>query len=82
MPAEGCPIAEHDPIRLVFRLQVCDEHFTALQSDPQSLTTDYVKKLIKAHTVDLAPPDFGRAFISRVNFGDKEWSVLTGFSHS
>lgn len=80
IPAMNCPIPEHEPIRIVCGLVVCDEHLKETKpSDLLDESDDCVlKQLVRKQCKDAgaAEPDFERAFITRVEFTDQDYIAL------
>lgn len=63
IPAKGCPIAEHDPIKITANVPLCNECFK-LQKPSQWLHESLRVGLeISCSMNHLAPPDFKRAFM-------------------
>jgi len=77
VPARGCPVAEHDPIRVVLRLQLCAACVQKTNA-PEFFPSDGpLQKMIRAQAQGKAEPDFARAFASAVSFESEEWQTLT-----
>lgn len=77
IPATGCPIAEHDPIRVVIGLQLCDEHLAETKAGDFFTSDGRLEKIVRIRSRGLAEPDFKRAFVSRVEFDSEEWRALS-----
>ncbi len=75
VPAKGCPIPEHDPLRMVVGLQLCD--ICAGEEKAESyLSLPGYKDIFLVAAKGLAPPDFDRAFVTRVDFHSAEWRAM------
>lgn len=75
VPAMHCPIAEHDPIRVVLGLSLCDA--CRMAANVQEFLSVQVKLIVKIWAQGKAPPDFERAFLTKVEFDSDEWKSLT-----
>lgn len=81
VPAMGCPIPEHEPIKLVLGLVLCDKHFKDEKPENFFSADSGIKSIIRdqlamqgwQQCVKFAEPDFKRAFLSAVPFDDPNW---------
>ncbi len=78
VPVKGCPVPEHDPIRIIIWLQVCEEHLKDARARDFLEADARLPGLIAdmAGTMKLAEPDFERAFISGTDLNGAEWQAL------
>jgi hypothetical protein len=76
VPAVGCPIAEHDPIRVVLGLQLCDKHLAETPPSDFFGADGRLEQIIRIQARGKAEPDFKRAFVSAVSFESNEWQAL------
>lgn len=80
VPAIGHEINAHEPIRVTIGLALCDrclKETTAheiIEADPQRRLQNTIQMM--CHQQGKIPPDFGRAFISKVEFDSPEWIRL------
>ena len=74
VPAAGCPIAEHDPIKIVIGLKLCAQCIAHARAE--EFMSEQLKKIVKIQARGLAEPDFKRAFLSEVKFESPEWLAL------
>lgn len=73
----GCPIPEHDPLKLIVGLCLCDQCFELELSRAQDwINLPGYKKLFEIVSRGFAPPDFARTYIEKVSFDSREWKVL------
>lgn len=72
VPATGWPIDTHRPLGMLFGLPVCHRHIKLLQ--PADLMTPELKDAMTkiANGRYLVPPDFDRAYISKVDIWSKD----------
>lgn len=82
VPAVGYPQDPATSIRLVFGLCFCEACFRTLKAqdfiveDPKTGRTP-VHDIVNIQARGKAPPDFARAFLTRVPFNAREWQVLS-----
>lgn len=77
VPAVGCPIAEHEPIRIVIGLQLCDKHLAEAKAADFFGTDSRLEQTVRILASGKAEPDFNRAFVSACSFDSVEWKALT-----
>ena len=77
VPAKGCPVAEHEPIRVVIGLQLCDAHLTTSKAEDFFGADSRLEQIIRIQAQGRAEPDFKRAFVSACAFDSDEWKALT-----
>jgi len=66
VPAKGWAIDQHQPLRVVIGIVLCDLHFSEVKpSDFCSAPSD-MRPMIRAASAGRATPDFTRAFLSKV----------------
>jgi len=79
VPAMGCPIAEHDPIRIILSLKLCDKCLS--ETKPSDFfaadLNGNLEQIVRIQARGKAEPDFKRAFVTRVNFEDSDYKILT-----
>lgn len=80
IPATGMPLAEHDPIKCVVGLQVCDECFGTLKA--ADFLSEQMKKAVNIATMLKVPPDFDKAFLEHLSYDDKDWKILKKHSRN
>ena len=75
VPAARCPIPEHDPIEIVFGLELCEACAMEVRSDPSAVVSEALVGLVRAQarTTGKAEPDFGRAFVTLIALDSDEW---------
>lgn len=77
VPAMHCPIAEHDPLRLVIGIQLCASCAEEEKACPQEwINLPHYRQIFHTAAQGKAPPDFKRAFINRVELDSAEWQLL------
>lgn len=87
IPAKDCHIAEHEPIRCIAGLQVCEACFATLTvaaiasfTGANGITLpEIVSKMCKAR--NLAAPDFSRAWLDKVTLDSEEWRTFNDARH-
>ncbi len=79
VPATGIPIQEHDPLRVVFGLHLCDQHIQDEMKTGEAHLTPELRQIfeMQARWVNGRKPDFRRTFITKVEFTSQEYQVLT-----
>lgn len=75
VPAQGMPIPEHDPLQMLVGAGLCEDHF-ARQTPQDWLEQPDYRRIFEAAARGKAPPDFARAFITRVEFDSPVWQAL------
>ena len=78
VPAVGCPIPEHEPLRVVVGLAVCATHFAELKPADFFTADGRLKQLVRMQckSAGRAAPDFDRAFMQSIPFDSPEWTAL------
>lgn len=74
IPALGCPIAEHDPIKIVIGLTLCDKCFEI--EKPRNFLSVELRHAITRQTIGRATPDFNRAWLVKIPFDSPDWKAL------
>lgn len=74
IPAVGCPLKEHDPIRLVLGLKLCTVHGAGAKAS--DFMSEQLKQIVCIAAKGRAAPDFDRAFLTPVSFDSAEWKML------
>lgn len=79
VPALGCPIEEHTPLRMVLGLQLCADHIESEKGRVQEwfAADPRYQSIFRVQARGMAPPDFNRAFITPVSFDSDEWKILS-----
>ena len=70
IPAQDHPIDTHQPIGLVFGLELCQSCMDALI--PSHFMTDDIRRIIEMAAHGKQPPDFARAFLTRISIASRE----------
>jgi hypothetical protein len=83
VPAKDCPIAEHDPIRIIMRLPLCDACLKSCNageflSPMMRGKPNPLRKVILTMTVGMgkAPPDFKRSFVTGILLESEEFKAF------
>lgn len=71
IPAEGWAINSHQPLSMMIGLEVCDTHFTEIKIE--DFLTDDLKELAEKVLEGKQPPDFARAWMSRISINSPEF---------
>lgn len=80
IPARGWAIDSHRPVTVIMNLEVCMAHFDAERMLADLLTPD-LKALIREQLVGRVPPDFDRAWISKVPVDSDEYRQFEEVAH-
>jgi hypothetical protein len=75
VPAARCQIPEHDPIEIVFGLQLCEACAMEVRLNPSAVVSEALVGIVRAQarTTGKADPDFGRAFVRLIALDSDEW---------
>lgn len=77
VPAKGWPIDLHSPMRAVTGVVVCDQHFGDCEaSDFLDLPTGGMRKLFEVLAEGKQPPDFDRAYLSKIKLDDPVYLAM------
>lgn len=74
VPATGVPIDMHQPLKIIFGIELCARHYGEINikdwlGDEKLRELFRIQARISAGNLAV-PPDFDRAFISKVNLKD------------
>jgi len=77
VPAKNIPIEAHQPIAAILGCVVCDRHFDDMSASDWLETDDGrpspLVAIFKQLVAGRAPPDFERAFLTRVSVNSSEY---------
>ena len=79
VPAKGHRCDPASALRIVFSLQICDECFEGEKPKAQEYLNPQLRQIFEIQhraTRSPIPPDFDRAFLSKVAYNSKEWEML------
>jgi hypothetical protein len=73
VPAQGVAIDQHQPLRMVLGIALCFHHYDGLTV--QEFVTDQLMEIfeVACQTSKRAPPDFHRAYLSKVALDSPEF---------
>lgn len=74
VPAQGWAIDLHQPLKAIVGLVVCDDHFAATKAEDFTALPQWRAIIQQALAgAGRAPPDFDRAFLSKVPLDDPRY---------
>jgi hypothetical protein len=82
VPAEGWPIALHQPLTLLMQMPLCQACFDALKIEEfvGDQSDGKLRQVIRLGATGRQPPDFARAYFERVSIGSGEYRQFCAMS--
>lgn len=74
VPAQHWPIDMHTPAQVLINLPVCARHFDEVKI--KDFLTDKMREIFEMALRDRMPPDFDRAFLSKIKIGSKDYNMF------